>query len=141
MNILIQDESPNAFQVIAENKLENSLSISLNTAQVIYQVASQSEVNAGLDTTHPVVSSALNSFVTTKAFAKTYFNSDVSTVANTPLAVTHNLGLQNKDAFIVSIKNSLGSEVSVGVDSIDTNTLTITSAIGLSNLKVCIIGF
>jgi hypothetical protein len=104
-------------------------------------LASQAEVNAGSDTTHAVTSATLTSFVNTKALAKTYFNNSVTTVANTPLTVTHNLGLQNKDAFTISVKSSNGSEVSVDVDSVDVNSLTLTTGVALTTGKVCIIGF
>lgn len=126
----------NIWDVLQGNAIETT-----NSSLGVSQVATQSEVNAGADTTHSVVSSTLTSFVNTKGFAKTYFSGNVTTVANTPLTITHNLALQNKDAFTISVKNSSGSEVSVDVDSVDVNSLTVTTGVALSTGKVCVIGF
>jgi hypothetical protein len=107
----------------------------------LVELATQAEVNAGADATRSITPATLTSFVNTKALAKTYFSNSITTVANTPLTVTHNLGLQNKDAFTISVKSSTGSEVSVDVDSVDVNSLTITTGVALTTGKVCIIGF
>lgn len=126
----------NVWDVLQGNSIETT-----NTSLGVSQVATQAEVNAGTDTTHAVVSSTLNSFVATKAFGKVYFLSAATTVANTPLTITHNLGLQNKDAFVVSVKASNGSEVSVDIDSVGVNSCTITTAVALSGATICVIGF
>ena len=126
----------NVWDVLQGNAIETT-----NTSLGVSQVALQTEVNAGIDTTHAVVSSTLTSFVTTKAFAKTYFNASLTTVANTPLSIVHNLGLQNKDSFVASFKSSVGGEISFRVDSVDVNTLTITSGVALAGVKASIIGF
>ena len=126
----------NVWDVLQGNAIETT-----NTSLGVSQVATQAEVNAGTDTTHAVVSSTLASYVTTKAFAKAYFNASLTTVANTPLTITHNLGLQNKDAFVASFKNSVGSEISFDVDSVDVNSITITAGVALTGVKATVVGF
>lgn len=126
----------NVWDVLQGNAIETT-----NTSLGVSQVATQSEVNAGTDTTHAVVSSTLTSFVNTKAFAKTFFLSTATTVANTAFTVTHNLGLQNKDSFVISVKASSGSEISVDVDSVSVNALTITTAIAVTGATVTVVGF
>lgn len=126
----------NVWDVLQGNAVETT-----NTSLGVSQVATQAEVNAGSDTTHAVVSSTLTSFVATKTFAKTYFLSTATTVANTAFTVTHNLGLQNKDSFVVSVKGSTGSEISVDVDSVSVNALTITTAVAVTGATICVIGF
>lgn len=126
----------NVWDVLQGNAIETT-----NSSLGVSQVATQSEVNAGADSTHAVVSSTLTSFVNTKAFAKTYFLSSATTIANTAFTITHNLGLQNKDSFVISVKASNGSEISVDVDSVGVNSCTITTAVAVSACTVAVIGF
>lgn len=126
----------NVWDVLQGNAIETT-----ESSLGVVQLASQAEVNSGANSTKVVTPATLTSFTNTKAFAKTYFNGSITTVANTPLSVTHNLALQNKDSFTISVKNSSGSEVSVDVDSVDVNSLTITTGVALATGKVCIIGF
>ena len=51
------------------------------------------------------------------------------------------LGLQNKDSFVVSVKSSTGSEISVDVDSVSANALTITTAVAVTGCTVAVVGF
>lgn len=60
-------------------------------------------------------------------------------VAQTPLTVTHNLGLANKDAFTVNVMRD-GSAISVDVDSVDVNSVTLTSLIAITGLTVTVQG-
>lgn len=101
----------------------------------------QPEVNAATATDLGVSPATLQGFVDARAFGKVYFNSAINTTALTPFTVTHNLNLQNKDSFVISIKNSAGAEITLDVVSATVNTLTITSSVSLSNLKVTVIGF
>ena len=105
------------------------------------KLAPQATVNAGTNTTDVVTPATLNGFVTNRAFAKTYFNNTVNITALTPLTITHNLGLQNKNSFVCSVKDSNGSEIIIDVDSVDTNSITLTAGIALSNVSVTVIGF
>jgi hypothetical protein len=72
---------------------------------------------------------------------RVFFDGAVSLAANTPLTVEHNLNLQNKDAFTIRVADSTGSDVSVDVDSVSVNSLTINSAIAATNVKVTVIGY
>lgn len=105
------------------------------------RLASQAEVNAGTVADEVVTPATLTGFATAKAFAKVYFNGAVSLTASTPATVTHNLNLQNKDAFTIRVADSTGSDISVDIDSVNVNSLTLTSVISLTNVKVTIIGF
>lgn len=126
----------NVWDVLQGNAIETT-----TTSLGVSQVATQAEVNAGTDATHAVVSSTLTSFVATKALAKTFFLATGTTIANTAFTVTHNLGLQNLNSFVVSVKSSTGSEISVDVDSVTVNSLTITTAVAVTGLSVTVIGF
>ena len=126
----------NVWDVLQGNAVETTA-----TSLGVIQLATQAEVNAGADATKAVTSSTLTSFANTKAFAKTFFLSTATTIANTAFTVTHNLGLQNKDSFVVSVKSSTGSEISVDVDSVSANALTITTAVAVTGCTVTVIGF
>lgn len=69
----------------------------------------------------------------------TYFGSH-NLSANTPLTISHGLGLADKDAFTINIMHG-GAQVSLAVVSVSVNALTIESAVALSDVKVSIIGF
>jgi hypothetical protein len=118
----------------------NNIAATTTTAGNI-QLATQTEVNAGSDPNKAVTSATLTSFTTTKAFAKTFFQSGVSLIANSAFTVTHNLALQNLSSFIISVKDSANSEIMIDVDSLTVNTMTITSNVALTGVNVTVIGF
>lgn len=63
----------------------------------------------------------------------------VNLVAGVAKTVTHGIGLTNKDAF--TIRTALGgSDISVDVDSIDANSITLTSLVNLTGVSVMIVG-
>lgn len=63
----------------------------------------------------------------------------VDLVAGVPATVAHNLGLSNKDAF--TIRTALGgSDISVDVDSVNAESITLTSLVSLTGVSVMIIG-
>lgn len=66
-------------------------------------------------------------------------NDVVNVTALSPVTINHNLNLEDKDNFVFyAVLN--GSAVSVDVDSIDSNSLTVTSLVDLDDLHVTIIG-
>lgn len=105
------------------------------------EIATQSETNTGTDDNRAITPAKLSGFISNRALAKVYFVSGVSTTANTPQTITHNLALQNRNAFTINVMDSTHSAVSVDVDSTSTNALTITTAVSLTDLSVTIIGF
>lgn len=117
----------------------NTLAASEAIAGVI-EIATQSETNTGTDDTRAVTPAKLSSWATTKTFAKTYYSTHNLT-ANTPLTVTHNLSLQNRNAFTINVMDPEHSQISVDVDSVDANSLTLTSAVSITGAHVTIIGF
>ncbi len=125
-----------AWQFIQGNAVASS-----ETIAGLIEIATQSETNTGSDDTRAITPAKLSSWATSKAFAKTYYVSPASVVADTPLTITHNLALQNRNAFVINVMGSDNSQVSVDVDSVDTNSLTITSSIALTNPHVTVIGF
>jgi len=118
----------------------NVLAASETVAGVI-EIATQAETNTGTDDVRAVTPLKLTSFASTKAFAKTYYAGSLTLVANTPLTITHSLGLQNRNACVAFVWDSTHSAISVDIDSVDTNSLTITSAVALSGAQICVIGF
>lgn len=105
------------------------------------EIATTSETNTGTDDTRAVTPLKLAGFISNRALAKVYFASGLSLTADTPLTVTHNLGLQNRNAFTINVVDSTHSSISVDVDSTSVNALTLTSAVALTGVSVTIIGF
>lgn len=102
-------------------------------------LATDGEVLTGTDSAKAVVSSSLTNYVTTKQLARTYFIAGVSLVANTPLTITHNLALSNKNAFVCRVSSG-DSDITCDIDAVTINTLTLTSNVALS-ADVTVIGF
>ena len=68
----------------------------------------------------------------------TYF-ATVNLAAATPFTVSHGLNFSNKDAFV--IRTALGgSDISLDVDAVNVNSLTLTSLVPLNNVTVYVIG-
>lgn len=127
--------SATEWDVIQGNAVQSS-----ETVAGIIEIATQAEVNAGTDDVRAVTPLKLATYVSNQGLAKVYFASGVTLVANTPFTVSHNLNIQNKDAFVISVKDSAGSEVGVDVDSVNVNSLTVESSIAASNVTITVIG-
>lgn len=69
------------------------------------------------------------------------FTSTVNLTANTAATVTHNLALTNKDTFVIRTATSDGVSAVVTVTSVNTNSLTLRSAVSVTGLIVTILGF
>lgn len=80
------------------------------------------------------VNPAAASGVTTGSFFQ-----KVNLVANTPLTISHNLALIDKDAFTINTVLA-GKVVSINCSSVDANSLQLTSAIAANQVSVTIIG-
>lgn len=107
----------------------------------VVELATSAETNTGSDDSRAVTPLKLAGKLTDYKAAKVFFASSVSVTANTPYTVAHNLGLQNRNAFTISVKDSGHSEIGVDVDSTDQNNLTITSAVSLTGVSITVIGF
>ena len=115
------------------------------------RLATQAEANAGTENTAAITSATLHGYVDPQFAADRarlaalegtqvyqYF-ATVNLAANTPFTVTHNLSLSNKDAFV--IRTALGgSDISLDVDSVSANALTLTSLVPLTGVTVYVIG-
>lgn len=102
------------------------------------RLATQSEVNAGTVADEAVTPLTLQGKLVAGAYPKQYFAS-VSLVANTPFTVTHGLNLVDRDAFQVNVMRN-NSQISVDIDSVDVNSLTLTSFLSLAGVKVTVTG-
>jgi hypothetical protein len=121
----------NVWDLYQKNDLPASETVSGNI-----QIATQVQTNAGTDDTTAVTPMKLRD----TNIGRTYFESGVTFVANTDLVITHALDLQNKDAFVISVKNSSGKEVNVTVTSTTVNTATLRANPGITGATVFIIG-
>jgi len=127
--------SGSAWELIAN---ESSVTAS-ETVAGIAELATQAEVNAITDDARIITPLKLGSYVSTKQFARSYFSASEALVANTPKTITHGLALSNKNAFNVNVMAS-DSQIVVDIDSVDVNSITITSNIA-STVSVFITGF
>jgi hypothetical protein len=125
-----------AWKFIQGNTIDAS-----ETAKGVIELATQTETNTGTDAVRAVTPATLAGKLTDYKAAKTYFVSGVSLTANTPYTLAHNLALQNRNAFVLSAFDSGHSQISVDVDSTDQNNCTITSAVALTGVNICIVGF
>lgn len=102
-------------------------------------LATQAEANAGTNDTDAVTPLKLQTKLKAQQYVRGYFTT-VNVAALTPLTVTHSLGLMDRDAFTVNTMRN-NQQVNVRVDSVDTNSLTLTSLTALTNVKVSVQGF
>lgn len=101
-------------------------------------VATQSEANAGTNDTKAITPLKLQGKLNQGLYVKQYFVTS-NVTALTPLIVSHNLNLVDRDAFTINTMLD-NSQVSVDIDSVDANSLTITSLVNLTNLKITVQG-
>lgn len=104
------------------------------------RLATQAEVNAGTVADEAVTPATLQGKLDNDQYARQYTETLSLTGLGTPDTVTHNLALVNKDAFTVNVMNSSGSQISVDVDSVDANSITLTSLLALTDVVVTIVG-
>ena len=102
------------------------------------RLATQAEVNAGTVADEAVTPATLQGKLIAGKYTKQY-NASVNLAAATPFTVTHSLGLVNKDAFTINTMRN-GSQISLDVDSVDANSITLTSLVPLTNVFVTVIG-
>ena len=120
--------------------IEGNDDIATETSAGNVYLATQAEVNSGSGN-DVVTATTLNGYRVAKALASVYFINSVNLAALTPLTITHNLGLQSKNSFVISVKDSAGSEIIVDVDSDTVNTLTLTAVTAINGASVTVIGF
>jgi hypothetical protein len=102
------------------------------------RLATQAEVNTGTVTDEAVTPATLQGKLVGQAYTKQFFGT-FNLSAATPLTVNHNLNLVDRNAFQVNVMLN-NSQVSVDVDSVNANSLTLTSLIALTNAKVTVTG-
>lgn len=120
--------------------IQGNVVVATTSIAGIVELATDAESSTGTDTTRAVTPSGLTQFWTDKKGAKVYFVTGASLTANTPLTVTHNLGLQNRNGFCINVMDSAHNQVDCEVDSTDTNSLTVTSAVSIT-AAITVIGF
>lgn len=118
---------------------QNTVDASETVAGVV-ELATDAEALTGTATGLAITPANLASVIASLKLAKTYFQSGVTLAADVAFGVAHNLSLQNKDSFTISVKDSAGSEISVDVDSVDANNATITSNVALTGITVTVVG-
>lgn len=67
------------------------------------------------------------------------YAASVDLVADTALTVTHGLALANQNSFVFNAMHS-NSQISVQVESVDANSIQVTSAVGLTAVRITVIG-
>lgn len=120
--------------VIQRNDVAASTTVAGNV-----ELADNTETAAGTDATRAVTPAGLASAMQTNLYTRQYSAVVTSVTADTPATVTHGLALVDRDAFVINVM--LGNTaISVDVDSVDANSLTITSSVNLSNVRVTVVG-
>lgn len=104
------------------------------------RLATQTEVNDGTVTDEAVTPATLQGKLEGQFYTRQYTETLDLTGSDVADTVTHNLGLVNKDAFTVNVMNNVGSQISVDIDSVDADSLTLTSLVPLTGVIVTVIG-
>jgi hypothetical protein len=119
--------------------IQRNIEAASETVAGFVELATTAEVTAGTDTTRAVTPAGLASAMQTNQYTRQYSGVLTTVNADEATTVTHGLALINRDAFVVNVM--LGnSAISVDVDSVDADSLTITSSVALSNVRVTVVG-
>lgn len=127
--------SPTEAYVIQRNDVIASETVAGNVL-----LATQAEVIAGTVTDEAVTPATLAGWATSLQLPRTY-TATVSLPNNTAFNVAHVLALSGKDAFVVNVMDAAGSQISVDVDSVDANNITLTARPAVANAVVTVIGY
>jgi len=71
---------------------------------------------------------------------KVYSNANVAISQGSATTITHNLDLSDPNFFTIRVADTNGSSISVDIDAVTSNTITLTSLVALSGVKVYIVG-
>lgn len=127
--------SPTEAYVIQRNDVIASETVAGNIL-----LATSAEVIAGTVTDEAVTPATLAAWAANFQFAKT-FSATVNLPNNTAFNVAHSLALTTKDAFVVNVMDSAGSQISVDIDSVDANNITLTARPAVTGAVVTVVGY
>jgi len=68
------------------------------------------------------------------------FTGTTSLTANTPQTVNHAMSLTDPNDFVIHVMNSVGSAIEFDVDAVDSDNITLTSDVSLTNVQVFMLG-
>lgn len=103
------------------------------------RLATQPEVNAGANDTAAVTPLKLQTKLTAQQYVRGY-SASVNLVANTPLTVTHNLNLTDRNAFTASAVHN-NQIVQAHIESVNANIISVTSSVSLTGVRINVFGF
>ena len=129
INDLIIKRSATEWDVIQGNSVNASESLA-----GIIELATQSETNTGTDDVRAVTPLKLAQNLATRGTPKSFIQTGITLVANTGFTISFPTTASNKDAFIVSVKDSAGSEIILDVDAVNTAGFTITSSVAATGI-------
>lgn len=101
------------------------------------RLATAAEVLTGTEALEAVTPATLQNKLVVQKYTKQY-NATVNVTIGTT-TITHNLGLIDRDAFVFNAMFG-NSAVSFDVDSVDANSITVTSLVARTGVKVTVIG-
>lgn len=125
--------SPTEIFVSQRNDVAASTTVAGNI-----KLADQAAVDAGVEGDTAVTPATLQGKLDSEQYVKLYTET-INTTGLTKYTVTHNLGLINKDAFVVNVMLN-GNQISADVESVDVNSITVETFLSLTGVVVTICG-
>lgn len=119
--------------------LQRNDAIATETTAGNVLLATAAEVIAGTVTDEAVTPATLAAWAANLQLPKTFF-ATVNLADGVATTINHNLGLQDLDAFVINTMVG-NSQVSVDVDAVDANNLTLTACPAITGLAVTVIGY
>ena len=132
-DVLLFSDSSTAY-VLQRNDSQATETVAGNV-----KLATTAVALAGANDTDAITALKLQQKLDQQNYTRGHFEV-VTTVALTPYTITHSLNLVDKDAFTINLMDSSGSQVQADVDSVDVNSLTINTFIGVTDLHVTVTG-
>ena len=102
------------------------------------ELATNAEANTGSDTVRAITPANLEYVRQQKTFASVKEFTNQTLVADTGLSLSHNLGTKSIQ---VAVYDSSDNQIEVQVVSTSTSAVTLTSNVGLSGVRVVVVGY
>lgn len=104
------------------------------------RLATQAEVNAGVDALEAVTSATLAGALIANNYVKAKTVTVNVPAGLTGATVTHNLALKDASGYVVNTVDAAGNVISLEVDNVDANSLRVRSLVALTGVKVTVQG-
>ena len=104
------------------------------------RLATQAEVTAGVDALEAITPATLAGALIANQYVKQHHSVVALAGGDVPTTVAHGLNLADSKSLLVSTFDSAGIQISLSVNVVDANTITVNSVVPLTGVSVTVAG-